>query len=145
MPDLKLIVDLGVPRNVETDVVGLPGLTVLDIDTLQDAGKLRRETLTGRLAEAETLLQRELALALSNWAERQLGPSIQKLRQHYLQTVQNTLPELSQVEAERLANRFVRVPVQGLRAVARTYGLEAAETFLAETDLFTQIAPYEPN
>ncbi len=144
LPDLKLIVDLGVPRNVETDVVGLPGLSVLDIDTLQDAGKLRRETLTGRLAEAETLLQRELELALTNWAERQLGPSIQKLRQQYLQTVQDTLPELSQEEAERLANRFARVPVQGLRAVARTYGFEAAETFLAETNLFTQ-APYEPN
>ena len=141
LPDLKLIVDLGVPRNVETEVAHLPGLTVLDIDTLQDAGKLRRETLTGRLAEAETLLQSELELALTNWAERQLGPSIQKLRQQYLQTVQDTLPELSQKEAERLANRFARVPVQGLRAVARTYGFEAAETFLAETDLFPQIAP----
>ncbi len=141
LPDLRLIVDLGVPRNVETDVAGLPGLSVLDVDTLQDAGKLRRETLTGRLAEAEALLQHELELALTNWAERQLGPSIQKLRQQYLQSVQTTLPDLSPDEAQRLANRFARVPVQGLRAVARSYGFEAAEAFLAETDLLTQGVP----
>ena len=133
-PDLKLIVDLGVPRNVEPGVEG-PELSVLDIDTLQDAGKLRRETLTNRLAEAETLLQHELELALTNWTERQLGPSIQKLRQQYLRAVHYTLPDLEPKEAERLANRFVRVPVQGLRAVAREHGFEAAETFLAESGL----------
>jgi len=144
LPELKLIVDLGVPRNVETEVVGLSGLVVLDVDTLQVAGKLRRETLTARLAEAETLLQSELELALTGWAERQLGPSIQKLRQRYLHTVQTTLPELSPEEAQRLANSFARVPVQGLRAVARSYGFGAAETFLAETDLFTQVV-YDPN
>ena len=138
-PDLKLIVDLGVPRNVEAGVLELPNLSVLDIDTLQDAGQLRRETLTGRLAEAETLLQRELELALSGWAERQLGPSIQKLRQQYLKAVHDTLPELDPKEAERLANRFARAPVQGLRAVAREHGFEAAETFLAEADLLTEM------
>ena len=120
---------LGVPRNVEAGVLELPNLSVLDIDTLQDAGQLRRETLTGRLAEAETLLQRELELALSGWAERQLGPSIQKLRQQYLKAVHDTLPDLEPKEAERLANRFARVPIQGLRAVAREHGFEAAERF----------------
>ena len=135
LPELKLIVDLGVPRNVERDVSELPNLSVLDVDTLQDAGRLRRETLTARLAEAETLLQGELELALTNWTERQLGPSIQKLRQQYLNAVHDTLPGLNPKEAERLANRFVRVPVQGLRAVAREHGFEAAETFLAESGL----------
>ena len=143
VPSLKLIVDLGVPRNVESDVSELTDLSVLDIDTLQDAGKLRRETLTHRLAEAETLLQRELALALSSWAEQQLGPSIQRLRQRYLEAVYDALPGLEPKEAERLANRFVRVPVQGLRAVAREHGFEAAETFLAETSLDVPVTAHD--
>lgn len=137
LPGLKLIIDLGVPRNVHSEVLGLPELSVLDIDTLQDAGRLRRETLTGRLAEAEALMQRELEIALENWAERQLGPSIAKLRQQYLRTVQATLPHVSAEEAERLAHRFAHVPVQGLRAVARTHGLEAAQTFLDEAGLLS--------
>jgi len=137
LPGLKLIIDLGVPRNVHSEVLELPELSVLDIDTLQDAGKLRRETLTGRLAAAEALMQRELEIALETWAERQLGPSIARLRQQYLRTVQTTLPHVSAEEAERLAHRFAHVPVQGLRAVARTHGLEAAQTFLDEAGLLT--------
>jgi glutamyl-tRNA reductase len=137
LPGLKLIIDLGVPRNVHSEVLELPELSVLDIDTLQDAGRQRRETLTGRLAEAEALMQRELEIALENWAERQLGPSIAKLRQQYLLTVQMTLPHVPAEEAERLAHRFAHVPVQGLRAVARTHGFEAAQTFLDEAGLLT--------
>lgn len=137
LPHLKLIIDLGVPRNVSSEVAELPNLQVLDVDTLQDAGKLRRETLGSRLAEAETLMQRELEVALDNWAERQLGPSIQKLRQQYLETVRLSLPGVSAEEAEKLAHRFAHVPVQGLRAVARSYGFEAAQTFLDETGLLT--------
>lgn len=135
LPDLKLIVDLGVPRNVHSEVLAHPGLKVLDIDSLQDAGKLRREALNGRLAEAEALMQRELDLALEGWAERQLGPSIRRLRQQYLETVRRTLPQLSPEDAERLAHRFAHVPIQGLRAVARTHGFEAAQAFLDEAGL----------
>lgn len=135
LPNLKLIVDLGVPRNVHSEVLGHPGLKVLDIDSLQDAGKLRREALNGRLAEAEALMQRELDLALEGWAERQLGPSILRLRQRYLETVRHTLPHLSLEDAERLAHRFAHVPIQGLRAVARTHGFEAAQAFLDEAGL----------
>jgi len=135
LPALKLIVDLGVPRNVHGEVLELPGVTVLDIDSLQGAGERRRAALNGRLAEAEAIMQRELALALENWAERQLGPSIKRLREQYLRTVRQSLPDASPEEAERLAHRFAHAPVQGLRAVARSYGFEAAETFLAEARL----------
>lgn len=141
LPGLKLIIDLGVPRNVAAEVLDNPGLRVLDVDTLQDAGRLRREGLRERLAEAEALLQRELAAALEGWAERQLGPSIVKLRQSYVQTVRAVFPDLSLEAAEQLAHRFARVPVQGLRAVARTHGLEAAQAFLAETDLLAPALP----
>ena len=141
LPGLKLIIDLGVPRNVAPEVLEFPGLRVLDVDTLQDAGRLRRETLQERLAEAEALLQRELGAALENWAERQLGPAIVRLRQRYVQSVRAALPELEPEAAERLAHRFAHLPVQGLRAVARTHGLEAAQAFLAETDLLTPALP----
>ncbi len=135
LPRLKLIVDLGLPRNVHNDVLDLPDLCILDIDSLQDAGKLRREALTGRLAEAEGLMQRELEHALETWTERLLGPSIKGLREHYLEVVRETLPHATPQETARLANRLAQVPAQGLRAVARSYGFGAAEAFLLETGL----------
>ena len=131
LPNLKQIVDLGVPRNLKVGATK-PGTHVLDVDTLQEAGRERRAALTEKLAEAEQVVQSELELALNEWTERQLGPSIKKLREWYLDTIGDTLPA---DDAARLAHKFAHVPIKGLRAVAREHGLDAAKTFLAETGL----------
>ena len=131
LPDLKQIVDLGVPRNLRPGAAR-PGTHVLDVETLQEAGRERRAALTEKLAEAEQLVQAELELALLEWTERQLGPSIKKLREWYLDTIGDTLPA---EDAAKLAHKFAHVPIKGLRAVAREHGLDAAKTFLAETGL----------
>ncbi len=132
LPALKIVVDLGIPRNIEAEAARRRNLPVLDVDSLQLAGYQRREELISKLAEAEDLVQKELELALSEWTERQLGPSIKKLRDWYLETIGDDLPP---EEAARLAHKFAHVPVKGLRALAREHGLEAAKTFLAETGL----------
>lgn len=129
---LRIVVDLGVPRNVAKDEAALRNLTVLDLDSLQAAGVQRREALRGRLAEAERLMREELDQALFEWLERQLGPAIKRLRDRYLATIGETLPP---EDAARLAHRFAHVPVKGLRALVRSHGLEAAQTFLAEAGL----------
>ena len=131
LPNLRLVVDLGVPRNV-TAAAAAMGLEVLDVDTLQTAGQSRRRELADRLAAAEVLIQRELESARSEWAERQLGPSIRRLREWYLATIGEALPP---AEARLLAHKFAHVPIKGLRALAREHGLAAAKTFLAETGL----------
>ncbi|MEX2536421.1 MAG: glutamyl-tRNA reductase [Trueperaceae bacterium] len=132
MPGLQLAIDMGIPRNVDRDAATARGLRVLDVDTLQLAGARRREELGGRLADAEKIVRAELEFAIDEWSERQLGPSIRRLRELYLETIGDTLPP---DEARRLAHKFAHVPVKGLRAVARDHGLEAAKTFLAETGL----------
>lgn len=132
LPKLLIAVDLGIPRNIKAAAAQARGLRVLDVDSLQSAGQVRREALALALAEAEHLVQCELELALAEWTERQLGSSIKKLRDWYLVTIGDLLPE---EEAAKLAHKFAHVPVKGLRAVAREYGLDAAKTFLAETGL----------
>jgi glutamyl-tRNA reductase len=131
LPDLKIVVDLGIPRNVEAEAA--KHLAVLDVDGLQRAGERRRRALTARLAEAERIVQEELEAAMLEWTERQLGPAIKRLRELYLATIGDSLPP---EEALKLAHKFAHVPVKGLRAVAREHGLEAARTFLAETGLW---------
>jgi glutamyl-tRNA reductase len=132
IPGLRLAIDLGIPRNVDHVAAANLGLRVLDVDTLQLAGTRRREELGERLAEAERIVRAELEAAVDEWSERQLGPSISRLRAWYLETIGDALPA---EEARRLAHKFAHVPVKGLRAVAREHGLEAAKTFLAETGL----------
>ena len=147
---LKIVVDLGIPRNVK--VGAACGVKLLDVDSLQAAGAARRSVLQEKLARAEQVVQAELDAALTEWTERQLGSSIKKLREMYLETVLETLgsdadpsanpgadnapaarvaPEL----AAKLAHKFAHVPVKGLRAVAREYGLDAAKVFLVEAGL----------
>jgi glutamyl-tRNA reductase len=130
LPQLKLIIDLGIPRNVAPEVQA--SLRVLDVDTLQQLGQERRQDLREKLSAAERLIQVELELALAEWTEKQLGPSIKKLRDWYLETIGDTL---NHEDAVRLAHKFAHVPIKGLRAVAREYGLEAARLFLAEAGL----------
>ncbi len=133
LSELKIIVDLGIPRNVKAEAAR--HLTVLDVDSLQRAGERRRQELTAKLAEAERIVQDELEAAMLAWTERQLGPSIKKLRDLYLATIGDSLPP---EEAIKLAHKFAHVPIKGLRAVAREHGLEAARTFLDETGLWQE-------
>ncbi len=128
---LRLVVDLGIPRSV--DPADAPeGVRILGVDGLREAGEARRAALVDRLADAERLLRSGLDEAVGAWNERALAPAIRALVEHYTQLVGDALPEH---EAERLARAVARVPIKGLRAVAREHGLAAAATFLAETGL----------
>lgn len=132
LPNLKVIIDLGIPRNADADVARKLGVEVLDVDSLQVLGQQRRVVLADKLAKAERLVQREVELAMTEWTEKQLGPSIKKLRDLYVKTIAEAL---SPEEAEKLAHKFAHVPVKGLRAIAREYGLDAAKLFLSEAGL----------
>lgn len=129
----RLVVDLGVPRNVDAAAADRLGVRVLDVDGLKEAGEARRRELSDKLAVAERLVLSELDDAVDEWAERQLGPSIRLLRQRFLETIGDALPE---DDARRLAHRFAHVPIKGLRAIAREHGFEVARTFLTETGLY---------
>ncbi len=132
LPSLVAAVDLGIPRNVDPAAAQRRGVRVLDVDGLQAAGRERRQELSGKLAEAERIVRAELDEAVQAWTERQLGPSITRLREKYLATIGDALPPEA---ARRLAHKFAHVPVKGLRALAREHGLDAARTFLAEAGL----------
>jgi glutamyl-tRNA reductase len=126
---LRLMIDLGIPRSL--DPADAPaGVRLLSVDGLREAGEARREALVDRLAEAESLLRAGLDEAVGGWNERALAPAIRALVDHYQQLVGDALPA---PDAERLARAMARVPIKGLRAVAREHGLAAAATFLAES------------
>jgi glutamyl-tRNA reductase len=69
-PQLRIVVDLGGPRNLEPGQAGR-GITVLDVDSLRSAGEERRAGITRQLAAAETIVQEELAATVQDWIRRQ--------------------------------------------------------------------------
>jgi glutamyl-tRNA reductase len=142
---LELIVDVGVPQNVDPRVAADLGVRVLDIAALERAGQARRRALGEKLAQAEGVIVEEVTLHLATWQERSLAPSIRALQAWIDETVAATLdemsaggsPALTREERARLVRRLAHVPVKGLRALAREYGADAARVFLAETGLST--------
>ncbi len=128
----RICVDLGVPRNVDPAAARAAGIRLLDVDGLQEAGADRRAELRDKLAIAEQLVLDELDDATDEWNEKQLGPSIRRLRERTLETLEASLP---QEQARRLVGRLVHDPIKGLRALAREHGVDVARTYLDETGL----------
>jgi len=128
----RICVDLGVPRNVDPSGARSTGIRLLDVDGLQEAGAARRAELRDKLAIAERLVLDELDDATDEWNEKQLGPSIRRLRERTLETLEASLP---QEQARRLVGRLVHDPIKGLRALAREHGVDVARTYLGETGL----------
>lgn len=128
----RLCVDLGVPRNVAPEAAGVGDVRILDVDALQQAGAQRRSELRDKLAQAERLVLEELEAASDEWNEKQLGPSIRRLRARTLRTLESSLPP---DQAQRLVGRLVHDPIKGLRAIAREHGVDVARTYLDETGL----------
>ncbi len=124
---LRVIVDLGIPRNVDSQAAQQHNVPVLDVDTLQQAGSSRRQKIEQNLIRAEEILLEELDLAVEEWLERQLGPAIKELREGYIQAISTDIPDQ---QVQRLATRFAKLPIKGLRALARDHGIAAAQTFL---------------
>lgn len=76
-----LIVDLGMPRNVDPSVGGLPGVTLLDLDDLRsfvDAGIDRRAR---EVARVRGIVAEEVGRYLDEVTARELSPTIAALRQ----------------------------------------------------------------
>ena len=133
MPNLAIIVDLGIPKNL-SKAANFGGL-LLDVDSLKEAGQKRRQKLNAKLAEAELIIQQELIRALDDWAEKELGPIISDLRNLYTETISDSLEPN---EAKKLAHKFAHIPTKGLRALAREYGLDAAKVFLSASGLVSR-------
>ncbi|MBF6594031.1 MAG: glutamyl-tRNA reductase [Thermaceae bacterium] len=141
--ELRVIADLGLPRNVRPSAVP-EAVVLIDLKRMQSLGEIRREQLRGNLAQAERLVQEEVEVALGEWAERQMGPAIAHLRERYRESLEEALGELLEPsEVNRLANRFAHLPVKGLRGLARRHGLGVAQAFLEEAGLDDTALPSE--
>lgn len=131
-PALRLVVDLGLPRNLAPGAADPARLQVVDIERLQAVGEARRVAIEDQLARAEALVGRAMEEVVQDWTMRSLGPAVARLRQRYLDTIGDMLPP---DQARRLADRFAHLPVKGLRALARDHGPDAVGTFLREAEL----------
>jgi len=126
-----LLVDIGVPRNIASDVAGVTGVGSYDVDDLQEVVARNQEARREIAAEAEGLLQEEGRQFLEWWDGLEAVPVVNRLRvqleeireQELQKALSRMGPDLSARErkvvealSKGIINKILHTPVTNLRA-----------------------------
>ena len=76
-----LIIDIGVPRNVDAAVRTVPGVTLLDLDDLRQWAAKGLERRAGEVAAADAIVEEEVARYLDLAQAREVAPLVAQLRE----------------------------------------------------------------
>jgi glutamyl-tRNA reductase len=136
--------DLGLPRDVEHAVAGLPGITVIDIETLQRdpaAGAAADDTAAARVIVAD-----ELAKYLAGQRMAEVTSTVAALRQRAAEVVEaellrldSRLPSLADPERDevartvrRVVDKLLHAPTVRVKQLASTPGGDSYAEALRE-------------
>jgi glutamyl-tRNA reductase len=122
----RLLIDLGVPRDIEPEAGALPGVTLLDLDDLKSKLSVNLDRRMNAIASAEEIIERKLA-EFSYWYEavrlepiyNGLADAFESIRREELTTVDGDCPP----EWRKALDRFsVRLARRLLQAASRPRG-----------------------
>jgi glutamyl-tRNA reductase len=116
-----LLLDLGIPADIERDAERLDGAFRYDLDDLERVAMSGRATREAAAAEAWRIVDAELAAFLHDQAERTAVPAITALRRHFEAARERALQAAGGDAAratELLVNRLLHDPSQALRRIA---------------------------
>jgi glutamyl-tRNA reductase len=127
-----VLVDIGVPRNVEASVQGLPNVEYADIDSIQSRVDSHLALRKAAIPDVEQILDEELARFNLWYQGRQVTPTIIQLREWAQSIAQEELEEaltrlggkdertqeIVSLLAHRMVNRFLHEPTTRLRLQA---------------------------
>src|SRR6195952_5385809 len=114
-PEKQLVIcDLGMPRDVDNAVAGLPGVCVIDMDRIQRDPSARAASADAEAARL--IVAAEVAQYLSSQRMAEVTPTVTALRQRAADVVQtellrldNRLPGLDDAHREEVARTVRRV------------------------------------
>ena len=143
-----LLIDFGVPPNVEASAAERAGLPRIGMDTLIEAAQGRRLAELMRLAPVRAAIDERLARLRTELALRAIGPRLAQLRGTFeeiaaeevaraLRGELRTLDAGARAQLERLAatmaHRLAHLPLAGLRAAALHASSDAVDAFFEGT------------
>ncbi len=130
-----LLIDLGVPPNIDADAAEQAGLHRVGMDeVIADAASGRTAKL-GELASARVVIDEHLERLRSEYAVREASALLQRLSTQYQQAAVESLRRVQKTAdldkwAEAFARRMAHAPIKGLRALAAASGPAAVQAFL---------------
>jgi glutamyl-tRNA reductase len=143
-PRPLVLLDLALPRDVEPGVAGLPGVTVLGLDSLQDAGAVMAATQAQDVAAVRAIVAEELAARLAAMQAARVAPTVVALRAKAVKVVEAELARLGgrlgqlddRAHAEiaqalhRVVDKLLHAPTVRVKELAGSPGGDSYETAL---------------
>lgn len=145
IPSYKVLIDLSVPRSIETSVEELPGVVLYNVDNIQSKASAALQNRLESIPSVETILEESIE-EFGTWQkEMVVSPTIQKLKQaleqirqeemsRYLKNADEKEYLLMDKVTKSMMQKILKVPVVQLRAACQRD--EAAEMIELITDLF---------
>ena len=132
-----LLIDLGVPPNVDPEAAEAVGLYRVGMDEVIADASSGRAAKLGERASARVLIDEHLQRLRSEYAVREAAPLLQRLSTQYQNAAVESLRRLPKGDeeslrlwAESFARRMAHAPMKGLRALAAEAGPEAVRAYM---------------
>jgi glutamyl-tRNA reductase len=127
-----LLIDIAVPRDIDPRCGDLPGVTLYDIDDLQEVVARNLSTRAEELPQAQEIVEEEIRRFARWLGQLEVLPTVGALREHGAQVVEQVLAEndgrwesvsprdLVRIEAlaRTIANRLLHEPTIRLRSLS---------------------------
>jgi glutamyl-tRNA reductase len=149
-PRAPLVIDFGLPANIDPQVARAVGLTRIGMNDLVQAAQDTRVAHLMRLAPVRSAIDERLARLRAELAARAIGPQLAQMRDTFERIVAAEVDKLLRTElheldedkqrrlqswATTLAHRLAHLPLSGMRAAAEHFSVEAMEAFFREARL----------
>jgi glutamyl-tRNA reductase len=139
-----VLLDLALPRDVDPDAAGLPGVSVLGLESLRDAGDAIAGAQEQDVAAVRAIVAEELAARASARHAARVAPTVVALRAKAVEVVEAELARLGrklgqlddQVHAEiaqamhRVVDKLLHAPTVRVKELAGSPGGDSYETAL---------------
>jgi glutamyl-tRNA reductase len=158
-PHPPLLIDFGVPPNIEPEAARACGLERIGMDELIETAQEQRIAQLMRLAPVRAAIDERLARLRSQLAARGIGRQLAGLREEFerisrdemTRVLESDLHHLSPQQKEQLlrfattiARRLAHLPLAGMRAAAEHASAETVEAFFREARLQRGNVPRTP-
>ncbi|MDA0314772.1 MAG: glutamyl-tRNA reductase [Bacteroidetes bacterium] len=145
IPSYKVLIDLSVPRSIETSVEELPGVVLYNVDNIRSKTSAALQNRLEAIPSVEAIIEENIEEFGAWQKEMVVSPTIQKLKQaleeirqeelgRYLKNADEKEYLLIDKITKSMMQKILKVPVVQLRAACQRD--EAAEMIELITDLF---------
>jgi glutamyl-tRNA reductase len=145
IPSYKVLIDLSVPRSIETAVEELPGVVLYNVDNIRSKASAALQNRLQSIPSVEAILKESIEEFGAWQKEMVVSPTIQKLKQalekirqeelgRYLKSADEKEYVLLDKVTKSMMQKILKVPVVQLRAACQRD--EASEMIELITDLF---------